>query len=69
MNLKYLYDSIDVESVVEVLVDKVKDENIDEKYIKNFIDLEILEMDKINFIRQYGCKKAKKILVDYKLSM
>ena len=43
-------------------------EYIDEKYIKDFLELEILEMDKINFIREYGSKKAKVLLVDYKLS-
>ena len=66
--VKYVYDSIDVDFVVDVVIDKVKEEEIDEKYIKDFLELEILEMDKINFIRAYGSKKAKMLLVDYKLS-
>lgn len=67
--VKYIYESIDVDLVVEVLMTKFKDENIDKKYIEDFLELDILEIDKINFIRQYGSKKAKKALVDYKLSM
>lgn len=67
--VKYVYESIDPELVVEVLTDKFKDENIDDKYIRDFLELEILEMNKIEFVREYGNKKTKKALVDYKLSM
>lgn len=66
--VKYIYESIDVELVVEVLQEKIKGENIERKYIEDFLELEILEMDKINFVREYGSKTAKKLLVDYKLS-
>jgi len=55
--------------VVDILKQKIKDENIEKKYIEDFLELEILEMDKINFVREYGSKNAKKLLVDYKLSM
>ena len=47
----------------------VRKEEISRDYIKDFLELEILEMDKINFIREYGSKNAKKYLVDYKLSV
>ena len=47
----------------------VKRDDISKKYIKDFLELEILEMDKINFIREYGSKNAKKYLIDYKLSI
>ena len=67
--VKYIYESIDVDIVVEILKEKIKAENIEKKYIEDFLELEILEMDKINFIREYGSKNAKKLLVDYKLSM
>lgn len=67
--VKYIYGSIEVDLVVEVLQEKIKDEEIEKKYIVDFLELEILEMDKINFIREYGSKRAKKLLVDYKLSM
>ena len=67
--VKYIYESIDVELVVEVLTDIVKRNDVSRKYIKDFLELEILEMDKINFIREYGSKNAKKYLVDYKLSI
>ena len=67
--VKYVYESIDPDLVVEVLIDKFKDENIDDKYIRDFLELEVLEMNKIEFVREYGNKKTKKALVDYKLSM
>ena len=67
--VKYIYESIDVELVVEVLTEIVKRNDVSRKYIKDFLELEILEMDKINFIREYGSKNAKKYLVDYKLSI
>ena len=67
--VKYIYESIDVDLVVEVLIEMVRKEEISRDYIKDFLELEILEMDKINFIREYGSKNAKKYLVDYKLSV
>jgi len=67
--VKYIYGSIDVDLVVEVVKNKIKDENIEKKYIEDFLELEILEMNKINFVREYGSKNAKKLLVDYELSM
>lgn len=67
--VKYIYESIDVDIVIDILKEKIKDENIEKKYIEDFLELEILEMDKINFVREYGSKNAKKLLVDYKLSM
>jgi hypothetical protein len=57
-----------VELVVEIVKEKIKDESIDKKYIEDFLELEILEMDKINFVGEFGSKNAKKLLVDYKLS-
>ena len=67
--VKYVYDTIDVDLVIDVLREKIKNENIESEYMKNFFKLEILEMDKINFIREHGSKNAKMLLVDYKLSM
>ena len=67
--VKYIYESIDVDMVVDIVKQKIKDENIEKKYIEDFLELEVLEMDKINFVREYGSKNAKKLLVDYKLSI
>jgi hypothetical protein len=66
--VKYIYESVDVDLVVEIVREKIKEESIDKKYIEDFLELEILEMDKINFVSEYGSKRAKKLLVDYKLS-
>lgn len=52
-----------------MLQEKIKEEDISKKYIEDFLELEVLEMDKINFVREYGSKNAKKLLVDYKLSI
>lgn len=60
--------SITVDFVVDIVIEKVSQEEIDEKYLIDFLELEILEMNKINFIREYGSKKAKMLLVDYELS-
>jgi hypothetical protein len=67
--VKYIYESIDVDLVIQVVKNKIKDENIEKKYIEDFLELEILEMNKIDFVREYGSRNAKKLLVDYQLSI
>lgn len=67
--VKYVYNDISIDLVVDILTKKVREESIDEKYLKDFLNLEVLEMDKINFINNFGSKTARKILVDYKLSI
>jgi len=66
--LKYAYGAIEPEIVVEILIDKLKEDEFTKEYMGAFLDLEILEMDKIRFISEYGNKRTKKLLVDYKLS-
>ena len=56
-------------SVVDILTKKVAEENVDESYLLDFIDLEVLEMNKVEFIKEYGSKRAKIILVDSMLSI
>ena len=65
--VKYIYESIDPELVVEVLIEKLNDGDMTREYMMDFLDLEILEMDKISFIKEYGDKETKKLLVDCKL--
>lgn len=67
--VKYVYESIDVSIVVDVLKEKLKDDNLDPQYLKDFLELEILDMDKINFINDYGCANVKKLTVDYELEI
>ena len=67
--LKYLYDSLEVEWAVELIKEKVQESEVEPEYIKNYMELEILEMDKLAFIRDFGSKSAKKIAVDYCLSL
>lgn len=66
--LKYLYESLEIELVIEVLTEKIGKSNIDKKYMRDFLELEILEMDKVNFVKEQGSKEAKKALVDYMLT-
>lgn len=66
--VKYLCGSIEPETVVKVLIKKLDDDDFTEEYIKDFLNLEVLEMDKIKFIWECGNKRARKILVDYMLS-
>lgn len=66
--VKYLYESIEPELVVEVLVEKLEKDDIDEEYMKDFLDLEVLEMDKGKLVWEFGSKRAKKLVVDHILS-
>lgn len=54
--------------MLKLLKKKFKMKILKKKYIEDFLELEILEMDKINFVSEYGSKNAKKLLVDYKLA-
>ena len=52
----------------DVLKEKFSSESIDREYIVDFYNLEILDMDKIEFIKEWGNKNTKKLLVDYILN-
>ena len=66
--VKFLYESIDLDMVEAVLKEKLSSEDIDRDYIINFLELKVLEMDKLGLVKEYGSKKCKQIVVDYKLS-
>ena len=51
-------------------------EDVDEKYVRDFLscniidrDSEVLPIDKVMFIYEYGSKRAKKIAVDERLKL
>jgi hypothetical protein len=58
-----------------VLKEVLSTEDVDEKYIRDFLNYStiensaIMQMDKLLLIQNYGSKKAKKIAVDEKLKM
>ena len=54
--------------MVEVLVEKSEKDDIDEEYMRSFLDLEVLEMDKGKLVWDFGSKRAKKLVVDHILS-
>ncbi|MBW4872874.1 MAG: hypothetical protein KZY55_02345, partial [Paeniclostridium sp.] len=64
------------EDLEDVLKEVLSKEDIDEKYVRDFLNCSIIDrnsdtmrMDKMMFIYKYGSKKAKKIAVDEKLKM
>ena len=61
---KYVYDSVDIDIVLEVLKEKFEDGTMTYEYMKSYIDLEMLEMDKLEFVKTYGDRMSKKFIVD-----
>ena len=64
--VKYIYDSIELEELTGVLAGVFAGDP-DEKYIRDFMELEVIDMDKIPFIDETGSKAARKRLADYVL--
>ena len=63
----------DLEMVLKEVLSK---EDVEEQYVRDYLnysgidkDSDLLSMDRILFIYQYGSKKAKKIAVDEKLKI
>ncbi|MGM9536537.1 MAG: hypothetical protein ACI3VR_14830, partial [Intestinibacter sp.] len=74
--IKYVYKEIGIDEIEEVLKEVISKEDVEEKYIRDFLNCGIIDrnsdaipIDKIMFIYKYGSKKAKKIAVDEKLKM
>ena len=74
--IKYIAREIDKEELEIVLKEVISKEDVEEKYVRDFLNCSIIDrnsekfkIDKIIFIYKYGSKKAKKIAVDEKLKM
>ncbi len=74
--IKYIAKEISKEELEEVLKQVLSKEDVEEKYIRDFLNCKTIDknndtisMDKIMFIYKYGSKTAKKIAVDEKLKM
>ena len=73
--VKYIYNKIDIDELMEVLKEVLSKEDVEEKYVRDFLNCSLIDrngeinIDKIIFIHKYGSKKAKKIAVDEKLKM
>ena len=74
--IKYVSNKISKDELEEVLKEVLQNEDIEEKYVRDFLSCSMIdrnsnnfEIDKILFIYKYGSKKAKKIAVDEKLKM
>ncbi len=66
--VKYVYDSLEMDLLMDVLKEKMGQEEVSESYLKDFMELQILDINKVNFVRDYGSKNAKKALMNYVLS-
>ena len=53
--------------IIKTLKTLFENENVDEKYIKDFMELKVLDIDKINFINTYGSKATKQKLIRFVL--
>ena len=65
--VKYIYDSLDVQLLYAVLKEKFGQEGVEPHYIQDFMELQILDINKVNFIRDFGSRSTKQALVDYVL--
>lgn len=64
--LKYIYDSVAMDDLIRILT-AVFQGDADPGYIRDFMELEILDLDKIAFIGEVGSKSTRQKLVDYVL--
>ena len=74
--MKYFVQDIPVDKVEAALKEVLSKEDVSEKYVKDFVNLESISVkhgnistDRIIFIHKYGSKKSKKIAVDEKLTI
>ena len=74
--IKYVAREISKEDLEEVLKEVLAKEEVEEKYVRDFLNCSMIdrnsknfEIDKIMLIYKYGSKKARKIAVDEKLKM
>ena len=67
---------INLEVLQDMLKEVLDSEDVEEKYVRNFLNCTVIDrnsdnftMDKVLFIYKYGSKKVKKIAVDEKLKI
>jgi len=54
--------------LLEVLTGVFSRDDVTERYIRDFMELQVLDMNKVDFINEHGSKSAKMKLIDYVLS-
>lgn len=64
--LKYIYDSVDEDLLQGVLLDLFEGEP-SERTVAQFMDLAVLDLDKMAFIARHGSKKSRQLVMDYVL--
>ena len=65
--IKYIYDSLEMDILNEILKAKFIRDDVPAEYIKDFMELQILDINKVNFIRDYGSRSTQQKLIDYVL--
>ncbi|OPJ62435.1 hypothetical protein [Clostridium oryzae] len=66
--LKYVSD-YDNDIVIGIIKYEISKGSVSPNFIYEFIKLEVLKIDKINFVYKFGSDNAKKYYVDYNLDM
>lgn len=66
--IKYVGHLVSQDRVEEVLRRKLGEEDVDSRFVVDFIECDALKLDKVRFIKNHGSRKAKTVLVDYKLN-
>lgn len=64
--LKYIYDSVEMDELIRILTE-VFQGDADAVYLRDFMELEILDLDKIAFVGANGSKSTRQKLMDYVL--
>ncbi|MPN02373.1 hypothetical protein SDC9_149589 [bioreactor metagenome] len=74
--IKYVIKEISADELEQVLKEALSNEEVEEKYVRDYLNCttidknsDMIPMDKLMFLDQYGSKKAKKIAVDEKLKI
>lgn len=65
---KYLSEE-DLNRIEPIIREEVAKDEVDDKYMLDFLQCDAFKFDKVKFVHKYGSMKAKTILLDYKLSI
>ena len=66
--MKYIYDSLEMDFLLAILEETFGREDVPDRYIADFMDLQILDLNKVNFIRDHGSRRTRQQLIDHVLS-
>lgn len=65
---KYLSEE-ELNQIEAIIREEIASEEVDDKYMLNFLQCDAFKFDKVKYVYKYGSMKAKTILLDHKLSI